>query len=97
MSTDMKTREKSKVSRPKQYVVVLVNDDFTPMDFVIQIMMQVFGKTAAEAEQVTMEIHNKGKGVAGIYTHEIAEMKALQVESAARQYEFPLKAEVSAA
>lgn len=97
MSTELKTRSKSKTQRPKRYIVELVNDDFTPMDFVIQIMQQIFSKGIEEAERITMEIHKKGRGVCGIYTLEIAEMKALQVESAARKFEFPLKAEVAEA
>lgn len=93
-STDLKTRQESKTAKPKKYAVVFYNDDFTPMEFVVQVMMAVFGHDAAQAEAITMDIHKKGKGVAGVYTHEIAEVKSTKAQDAARRYEFPLKCEV---
>lgn len=85
---------KSRTERPKLYAVVLLNDDFTSMDFVVQILIQIFGHDRAKAESVMMDIHKTGKGVAGIYTHEVAETKALLVEMNAKGHEYPLKAEV---
>lgn len=89
------TQTKPRVARPKLYAVVLLNDDFTTVEFVEQILSVIFGMDDGQAASVTMDIHKKGKGVAGIYTHEIAETKALMVENYAKQCEFPLKAEVA--
>lgn len=89
------TKVAPKVARPKLYAVVLLNDDFTTMEFVEQILEAIFGMTGSEAASVTMDIHKKGKGVAGVYTLEVAETKAMIVESLAMRAEFPLKAEVA--
>lgn len=94
MSTKLDTKTTPKTDKPKKFAVVFYNDDFTPMDFVVAIMQQVFGHDAASANAVTMDIHKKGKGVAGVYTHEIAESKAAIAMKTAISYEFPLKAEV---
>lgn len=94
-STDLQTRQESKTAKPKKFAVVFYNDDFTPMDFVVMIMVQIFGHDATKAEAITMDIHKKGKGVAGVYTHEIAETKSTQAQNTARRYEFPLKCEVA--
>ena len=67
------------------------NDDFTPMDFVVAILMKVFKKSVDEAEQLMMEVHKKGKGVAGVYTFEIAETKVSQVMNAAKRAQHPLQ------
>jgi ATP-dependent Clp protease adaptor protein ClpS len=94
MSDDLKTQKKTQLSKPKNYAVVLINDDFTPMDFVTKILTEIFNKSFEEAEQLMMEIHKSGKSAVAIYTYEIAESKALLVETAGRKFEFPLKAEV---
>lgn len=88
------TTPKSRTQRPKMYAVVLLNDDFTSMDFVVQILVQIFGHSVDKANAVMLDIHKRGKGVAGIYTHEIAETKALLVEANAQRHEYPLKGEV---
>jgi ATP-dependent Clp protease adaptor protein ClpS len=85
---DAKTEEK--VARPKRYTVVFLNDDFTPVDFVMAVMVQVFGLSTEEAESVTMAIHNKGRGNIGTYSYEVAETKAAMVMDAAKRHEFPL-------
>jgi len=80
------------VREPKQYLVLLLNDDYSSMDFVIDVLMNVFHKTYQEAEQVMLDVHKKDKGVCGIYTHEVAETKVMQVSKLAREQGFPLKA-----
>lgn len=89
-NTDLKTRSKSRTARPDRYTVLFLNDDFTPVDFVMQIMMKVFGQSVEEAERITMEIHKKGRGNVGLYSYEIAETKVLQAMNTAKAYEFPL-------
>ncbi len=88
----LKTREKRKVARPRQFRVLLHNDDFTPMDFVVRLLQTVFRRTEEEATAVMLQIHNHGVGLAGVYTHEIAETKVAQVHMLARQNECPLMA-----
>lgn len=79
------------VKKPKLYRVVLLNDDYTPMDFVIEILMRFFGKSAAQAEEVMWDVHKKGAGTAGVYTYELAEMKVMQVHQCAQLNHYPLK------
>ena len=80
------------VIEPKKYKVLLLNDDYSTMDFVIDILTRVFRKTADQATQIMLNIHNNGKEVCGIYTHEIASTKVAQVKTIAREKGFPLKA-----
>ena len=94
---DIKQKSETRVQKPKNYAVVLVNDDFTTMEFVINILVVVFKKTVEEANALAQDIHKKGKGVAGIYTREIAETKAAIVEQNAHRNEFPLKASIEEA
>ena len=75
---------------PPMYKVVLMNDDFTPMEFVVEVLLGFFALMQEQAVQVMLEVHNKGKAVAGIYTAEIAETKAAQVNDYARQHQHPL-------
>ena len=79
-----------KVKQPPLYRVVLINDDFTPMEFVVDILESVFGMERTRATQVMLEVHTKGKGVCGLYNFEIAETKVAQVMSLARQHQHPL-------
>ena len=78
------------------YRVVLYNDDYTTFDFVISILMQVFHKPSDEAEKITLSVHQKGKGIAGIYPREIAEMKVQEVHTRAESSGFPLRAGIEA-
>lgn len=78
------------VKRPPLYRVVLINDDFTPMEFVVEILESVFGMERTRATQVMLEVHTKGKGVCGVYRFEIAETKVAQVMSIANQHQHPL-------
>lgn len=80
------------VSHPKQYNVFLLNDDYTSMDFVIDILMTIFRKNYADAYTIMMAVHQKGRGLCGCYSYEIAETKIQQVGSLARENGFPLKA-----
>ena len=77
---------------PKQYKVLLLNDDYTSMDFVVEVLMNIFHKNYQEAEKVMLEIHQKDRGLCGIFTYEIAETKVMQVGRLAREQGFPLKA-----
>ncbi|MGM0518865.1 MAG: ATP-dependent Clp protease adapter ClpS [Campylobacterota bacterium] len=80
------------LEEPKKYKVLLLNDDYSTMDFVIDVLVKVFRKSIDEASQVMINIHNKGRAVCGVYTHEIAATKVSQVKSMAREKGFPLKA-----
>ncbi len=80
------------LSEIKRYKVVLLNDDFTSMDFVVEVLMELFDHTVDSAINIMLQIHRAGRGVCGLYTYEIAETKISQVEKRARENEYPLKA-----
>lgn len=82
--------EKPKLAKPPLYQVLLLNDDFTPMEFVVEILQSVFAMERTSATRVMLEVHTKGKGVCGVYTYEIAETKVAQVTSIAEQQQHPL-------
>jgi ATP-dependent Clp protease adaptor protein ClpS len=79
-----------KVDQPPLYKVLLHNDDYTTMDFVVWVLQSIFGMPEEQAIQVMLNVHVQGVGVAGIYTYEIAEMKVEKTTAAAREQEFPL-------
>ena len=81
-----------RVKEPPRYAVLLHNDDYTTMDFVVEVLKRFFQKSEDQAVKLTLDIHTKGRAVAGIYTPEIAEAKAMQVMDTARDRGFPLKA-----
>lgn len=81
---------KNKIELPKKYKVLLHNDDYTTMEFVIFILQGVFHKTIDEAERIMLEVHKTGMGLCGVYTFEIAESKAKKVERLAREHSHPL-------
>jgi ATP-dependent Clp protease adaptor protein ClpS len=85
------TESERKVKLPPMYKVLLHNDDYTTMEFVVQVLQSVFHKTPADATQIMLHIHRSGIGVAGVYTQEIAETKVATVEAMAREHEYPLK------
>jgi ATP-dependent Clp protease adaptor protein ClpS len=90
-SHDLAVEEaRPKVKQPPLYRVVLINDDFTPMEFVVDILESVFGMERTRATQVMLEVHTKGKGVCGVFSFEIAETKVAQVMSIAKQHQHPL-------
>ncbi len=86
----MEAKATPKLKRPRLYRVLLHNDDFTPRDFVVQIVERVFRLGETAATQLMLHVHNNGVGVAGVYTFSIAETKVAQVQSAAEQANFPL-------
>ncbi len=85
---------KPKLKRPPLYRVILLNDDYTPMEFVVHVLEQFFGMNREKATQVMLAVHTKGKGVCGIYPQDIAETKAAQVNQSARDSGHPLLCEV---
>lgn len=80
-----------KVDTPKMYKVILLNDDYTPMDFVVLVLRRFFAKTEEQATEIMLDVHKKGAGVAGIFSLEIAEMKVMQVNQFAQLSQYPLK------
>ena len=80
------------LDEPKQYKVLLHNDDYTTMDFVVEILMAIFHKSMLESEQIMLKIHKSGKAVCGIYTYDIAQTKVYQVRQLAKSNGFPLLA-----
>jgi ATP-dependent Clp protease adaptor protein ClpS len=95
--TEIITRNEEKIREPKEYVVVLLNDNYTTRDFVVDILMIVFHKNPVEAKAIMLNVHNNGRGVVGNYTWDIAQTKVNQVHSIAKQYNFPLKCVVEEA
>ena len=83
-------QERNRLKRPPMYAVVLLNDDFTPMEFVVWILQTLFFKSREEATRVMLQVHNDGKGVAGVYTHDVARTKLVQVEQISRKHKHPL-------
>lgn len=92
--SDLLTREQKKTARPPQFKVVIHNDDYTTMEFVLEVLETVFHLSPAEANRVMMLVHEEGVGVAGIYSHEIAETKAALVTDQAQVEGYPLRASV---
>lgn len=88
--TQSNTISKSKLDFPQRFNVVLLNDDYTPMDFVIQLLVEIFNRTIEEARDITMQIHENGKGIAGTYGYEIAEQKKQEAVSVTRFNKYPL-------
>ena len=85
------TRTRTQVKRPNMYRVLLLNDDYTPMEFVIAILQAFFNKNPEEATQIMLHVHNNGVGECGVYTYEIAETKVAQVMDHARKNQHPLQ------
>jgi ATP-dependent Clp protease adaptor protein ClpS len=90
-------KKEEKIEEPRDYSVILLNDDYTTRDFVVEILKLIFHKSHEEATQIMLHVHRKGRGAAGIYTWDIAQTKVNQVHDLARQYEFPLRCVVEEA
>jgi len=97
MATDIQpegellTRDEEKLQEPDQYRVLLLNDDYTTMEFVVSVLMTVFHKGLPEATRIMLDVHKKGKGTVGVFSYDIAATKVSQVHNLARQNGFPLK------
>jgi ATP-dependent Clp protease adaptor protein ClpS len=94
--TKLASRQEKKTKEPGEFQVILLNDHYTTMDFVVHILMAVFHKDEADAHRIMMDVHRKGRGIVGLYPWDIAQTKADQVHIAAREHEFPLRCIVEA-
>jgi ATP-dependent Clp protease adaptor protein ClpS len=89
-----RTRQETK--KPELFKVLLLNDDYTTMDFVVQVLESVFHKSPAEAFRIMMHVHTQGRGLCGLYPHDIAETKVATVHDLAQEHGFPLRADMEA-
>lgn len=85
----VKPREKTK--RPAMYKVLMLNDDYTPMEFVVHVLERFFNRSQQDATQIMLQVHQRGVGVCGVYTYEVAETKVAQTMDLARQHQHPLQ------
>lgn len=90
----IKERTNVKIKEPKRYKAVMYNDDFTPMDFVVDILMTIFKKNEEEAFQIMMTVHNSGKAIVGVYSYDIAKSKVEESVAIAREEGYPFKVKV---
>ena len=88
---DVTSKTRDEIREPPMYKVLLLNDDYTTMEFVVEILMHVFGKSAEESTRIMLNVHKEGVGVCGVYTYEVAETKVDMVHTIARGKGFPLK------
>ena len=88
---ELEVKEKQEIKTPSLYKVFLLNDDYTTMDFVVHILEKVFRKNSVEATQIMLHVHKSGKGLAGVYSRDIAETKIVTVHDLSQQNGFPLK------
>ena len=89
--TDLLTKTRPKTKRPPLYKVLLLNDDFTPMEFVVHVLERFFGLNHAQAFEIMLTVHKKGVAVVGVFSHEIAETKVAQVMDFAQRHQHPLQ------
>lgn len=89
--TDTLEQTREKIDEPKQYVVYLINDDYTTFEFVVQVLVSIFKKSIEQAVKITNDVHHQGRGACGIYSKQIAETKIALVEDASANAGFPLK------
>jgi ATP-dependent Clp protease adaptor protein ClpS len=87
--------EKAKVKKPSLYAVLLVNDDYTPMEFVIHVLQKFFNKNSDEANHIMLQVHEKGSAVCGIFTREVAETKAARVVQYSQEHKHPLQTRIA--
>jgi ATP-dependent Clp protease adaptor protein ClpS len=89
--TAVVTKVRPKTKRPNLYRVLILNDDYTPMEFVVHVIMRFFGKTQDDATRIMLHVHNHGVGECGVFTYEVAETKVTQVMDFARKQQHPLQ------
>lgn len=89
--TGLATKTRAQTRRPPMYKVLIINDDFTPMEFVVHVLERLFGMSHAQAIEIMLTIHRKGLAVVGVFSHEIAETKVTQVMELARRQQHPLQ------
>ncbi len=87
-------QERQKTARPPRFRVFLLNDDYTTMEFVVFILQEIFHKNPVEATRIMLHVHKKGRGMAGVYSRDIAETKIAAVHELAREHEYPLRCEM---
>jgi len=85
------TKPRTKTKKPSMYKVLLLNDDYTPMEFVVYVLQKVFNKGGAEATRIMLHVHQRGVGVCGVFSYEVAETKVAQVMNFARTHQHPLQ------
>jgi ATP-dependent Clp protease adaptor protein ClpS len=90
-STGIIVKTKPKTKKPSMYKVLMLNDDYTPMEFVVHVLEQFFSKNREEATRIMLHVHQRGVGVCGVFTYEVAETKVTQVIDYARQHQHPLQ------
>ncbi len=90
-SSDTAVKTKKKIDKPKLYKVILLNDDYTPMEYVVKLLKKVFSRNEEDAINIMLMVHKKGSGVCGVYTKEIAETKVFTVQKMAKSDQHPLK------
>ena len=91
LDTGVATRTRPRTKKPSNYKVLMLNDDYTPMEFVVHILEKIFGKNREEAVDVMLHVHRHGVGMCGVYTFEVAETKVAQVIEFARRHQHPLQ------
>ena len=89
--TGLAVKTRAKTKRPSMYKVLLLNDDYTPMEFVVEVLIGIFRKSPEEATRIMLHVHQHGVGLCGVFTYEVAETKVAQVLDAARQNQHPLQ------
>jgi len=90
-ATGVVVKTKPKTKKPSMYKVLMLNDDYTPMEFVVHILERFFNKNLQEATRIMLHVHRRGVGICGVYTYEVAETKVTQVMDFARQHQHPLQ------
>ena len=91
IETGVVTRTRPKTKKPSNYKVLMLNDDYTPMEFVVDVLQHIFQKNREEATKIMLHVHQKGVGVCGVYTYEVAETKVTQTVDYARKNQHPLQ------
>jgi len=89
--TGIATKTRTRTKKPSMYKVLMLNDDYTPMEFVVMVIEQFFGKSHEDAIQIMLHVHQKGVGICGVFTYEVAETKVTQVMDYARKNQHPLQ------